>query len=64
MAEIAGYVVPVVREGREVRFELAGVRGAFRGHIFADAKEIRGFWMQPRSATNATRNATSASSRA
>lgn len=46
-AEIAGYTAAVSTAGAEVRFELRGDRGYFRGHYSANEQEIRGHWVQP-----------------
>lgn len=49
-AHIGGITAPVSRSGDEVRAELAGGLGTFRGHWSADHARIDGFWVQPPSA--------------
>jgi CubicO group peptidase (beta-lactamase class C family) len=49
-AEIAGFRVDVKAAGDRYAFELPGGRGAFRGRRAGG--EVRGFWIQPRSATS------------
>jgi hypothetical protein len=52
VADVAGYVVPVlVREGTYA-FELPDNNGSFRGHKAQGGREIHGFWFQPPAATN------------
>lgn len=45
-ARIAGFEVPVERSDNEIRFELPGEAGKFRGHLGADRKQITGQWTQ------------------
>src|SRR6478672_9678687 len=53
VADVAGYVVPVlVREGTYA-FELPDNKGSFRGHTAQGGREIHGFWFQPPSASSA-----------
>jgi CubicO group peptidase (beta-lactamase class C family) len=58
-ARIGGFTAPVRIEGGQVRFEIAGDRGAFRASLeklkLSDAKEIRGHWIQPPTAANFVR---------
>src|SRR5258705_1308010 len=47
VADIAGYVVPVVVRGESYTFELPDNKGSFRGHKAKHGQEIHGFWFQP-----------------
>ncbi|HKF19950.1 MAG TPA: serine hydrolase [Candidatus Angelobacter sp.] len=57
-ARIAGFDVPVQRNGNEVRFLLPSAQGEFRGHVSTDAKAIVGHWIQPASSIFSQRYAT------
>jgi hypothetical protein len=48
-ASIRGLHAPVQRNGTEVRFNLPGDYGEFRGHIAKDGGPILGHWIQPAS---------------
>lgn len=56
-AEIAGYRASVRVDGPDVRFEIPGGRGAFRGRL-EDGRLIRGHWIQPRNVRSFARMAT------
>jgi CubicO group peptidase (beta-lactamase class C family) len=57
-ARIAGFDAPVQRQKEQIRFELPGGRGEFRGHPNVRAKEIVGHWIQPTSSIFSQRYAT------
>ena len=57
-ADIAGFSVPVKVAGSSYAFELPGALGSFRGKANASGQEIRGFWIQPPSATSGMPSAT------
>lgn len=46
-AQIAGFTAPATVHEGLVTFEIAGDRGAFRGHLDAEDGIIRGHWIQP-----------------
>lgn len=46
-AEIAGYSVDARAENGEIRFEIPGDRGVFRGPRVPDRERIVGHWIQP-----------------
>jgi CubicO group peptidase (beta-lactamase class C family) len=46
---IAGFDVPIAKDGSEIRFTVPGDRGEFRGRLAADRKSIAGHWIQPAS---------------
>lgn len=49
-ALIGGIMAPVSQSGDDVRADLAGGLGTFRGHWSADHASVNGFWIQPPSA--------------
>ena len=55
-ADFAGRTIPISIEGSDLRFELAGDAGAFRGRQRSDGT-ITGHWIQPPSITNGSRYA-------
>src|ERR1051326_6488438 len=44
-ADLAGRVIPVTVQGRELSFQVPSLRGSFRGKV--EATEIAGYWYQP-----------------
>jgi hypothetical protein len=52
VADIAGFVVPVLVRDGHYSFELPDKKGSFRGQ--RKGEEIQGFWMQPPTATSNT----------
>ena len=52
VADIAGFVVPVLVRDGHYSFELPDKKGSFRGQ--RKGEEIHGFWMQPPTATSQT----------
>ena len=52
VADVAGYVVPVLVRESTYTFELPDNNGSFRGHKAQGGREIHGFWFQPPAATN------------
>jgi CubicO group peptidase (beta-lactamase class C family) len=57
-AEIAGFEVPVERNGDRLSFLLPDGAGEFRGQLDSTLKTIRGQWIQPVGAVNNNRYAT------
>ncbi len=47
VAEIAGYTVAARTSDAEIRFEIPGGRGYFRGRLSSDSQTVRGHWVQP-----------------
>lgn len=56
VADIAGFSVPVNREGQKLSFELPDGKGSFRGEQVGD--EIEGHWIQPATVESGARYAT------
>jgi len=54
VADIAGFVVPVLVRDDSYSFELPDRKGTFRGRRQEKTGEIHGFWMQPPTATSST----------
>lgn len=46
-ARVAGFDVPVTRNGNSVQFKLPGINGEFRGTLSDNARAIAGHWVQP-----------------
>jgi CubicO group peptidase (beta-lactamase class C family) len=55
LAEIGGYRVVAAQEQGEIRFEVPGDQGYFRGRFSSDRKTIRGHWVQPRTLSGFSR---------
>jgi CubicO group peptidase (beta-lactamase class C family) len=49
-ARVAGYDVPVKRQGEYVGFKLPADAGEFRAHLTAEKRSIIGHWIQPANA--------------
>ncbi len=56
IADLAGFIVPVLRSGQLLRFDLPDGQGSFRGRRVGD--EIRGQWIQARTVTAGARVST------
>jgi CubicO group peptidase (beta-lactamase class C family) len=54
-ARVAGFTAPVTTDDGSIAFEIAGDRGAFRGHIRTEERTISGHWIQPPTAANGVR---------
>jgi CubicO group peptidase (beta-lactamase class C family) len=57
-AEVAGFYVPVIRNGGRLNFALPDGAGEFRGQLDPKAKTIQGEWIQPVGVVNSVRYAT------